>query len=62
MPINVGVVRAGNWASTVPESLVAEGRVGLIPGEEIETFRETVADRISAVAGRDPWMESTHRS
>jgi acetylornithine deacetylase len=56
VPINVGLVRAGNWASTVPESLVAEGRVGLIPGEEIETFRETVADRIAAVAGRDPWL------
>lgn len=57
VPINVGLVRAGNWASTVPESLVAEGRVGLIPGEEIEAFRETVADRISAVADRDPWLE-----
>jgi acetylornithine deacetylase len=56
VPINVGVVRAGNWASTVPESLVAEGRVGLIPGEEIESFRETVADRIAVVAGRDPWL------
>src|ERR687898_887524 len=56
VPINVGLVRAGNWASTVPESLVAEGRVGLIPGEEIEGFRETVADRIATVAGRDPWL------
>jgi acetylornithine deacetylase len=56
VPVNVGVVRAGNWASTVPESLVAEGRVGLIPGEEIETFRETVADRIAAAAERDPWL------
>jgi acetylornithine deacetylase len=57
VPINVGVVRAGNWASTVPESLVAEGRLGLIPGEEIGAFRETVADRISAVAERDPWLK-----
>jgi acetylornithine deacetylase len=56
VPVNVGVVRAGSWASTVPESLVAEGRVGLIPGEEIEAFRETVADRIAAVAERDPWL------
>src|ERR687890_796809 len=48
VPINVGLVRTGNWASTVPESLVAEGRVGLIPGEEIKGFRETVADRIAA--------------
>jgi acetylornithine deacetylase len=57
VPINVGLVRAGNWASTVPESLVAEGRLGLIPGEEIGAFRETVADRISAVAERDPWLK-----
>ena len=56
VPINVGLVRAGNWASTVPESLVAEGRVGLIPGEEIEGFRETVSGRIFATAERDPWL------
>ena len=56
-PISVGVVRAGNWASTVPESLVAEGRVGLIPGEELEPFRELVAERIAAVAERDPWLK-----
>jgi acetylornithine deacetylase len=56
VPINVGVVRAGNWASTVPESLVAEGRIGLIPGEEVEPFRELVRERISTVAERDPWL------
>jgi acetylornithine deacetylase len=56
VPINVGVVRAGNWASTVPESLVAEVRVGLIPGEEVEPFREIVARRIASVADRDPWL------
>ena len=55
-PISIGVVRAGNWASTVPESLVAEGRIGLIPGEEVEPFRELVAGRIAAVAERDPWL------
>jgi acetylornithine deacetylase len=54
VPINVGVVEAGNWASTVPESLVAEGRVGLIPGEEVEPFKQLVAERIETVAGRDP--------
>src|SRR5215211_4647606 len=56
VPINTGVVRAGNWASTVPESLVAEGRVGLIPGEEVEPFKALVSERIAAVAERDPWL------
>lgn len=56
VPINIGVVRAGNWASTVPESLVAEGRVGLIPGEEVESFKDIVAERIATAADRDPWL------
>src|ERR671920_93765 len=56
VPINIGVVRAGNWASTVPESLVAEGRVGLIPGEEVDPFKDLVSGRISAVAERDSWL------
>src|SRR5215210_5793880 len=56
VPINIGVVRAGNWASTVPESLVAEGRVGLIPGEEVDSFKDLVSERIAAVAERDPWL------
>jgi acetylornithine deacetylase len=56
VPINIGLVRSGNWASTVPESLVAEGRVGLIPGEEVEPFKEQVAGRVRSVANRDPWL------
>jgi acetylornithine deacetylase len=56
VPINIGVVRAGNWASTVPESLVAEGRVGLIPGEEVDPFKSLFSERIATVAERDPWL------
>jgi acetylornithine deacetylase len=56
VPINIGVVRAGSWASTVPESLIAEGRVGLIPGEEVDPFKDLVAERIATVAQRDPWL------
>src|SRR5215210_8787483 len=56
VPINIGLVRAGNWASTVPESLIAEGRVGLIPGEEVEPFKDLVSERIATVAERDPWL------
>jgi acetylornithine deacetylase len=56
VPINIGVVRAGSWASTVPESLVAEGRVGLIPGEGVDPFKDLVSERIVTVAERDPWL------
>jgi acetylornithine deacetylase len=56
VPMNIGVIRSGLWASTVPESLVAEGRIGLIPGEEVEPFRAEVVERIMRVARRDSWL------
>lgn len=49
-------VYARTWASTVPESLVAEGRIGLIPGEELDDLRKLVVQRILTVANRDPWL------
>lgn len=55
-PINVGLVRAGDWPSTVPRSLVAEGCIELVPGEELEQVRELVAGRLAAVAARDAWL------
>ena len=56
VPINIGVVRAGNWASTVPEVLEAEVRVGFLPGEELEPFKRAVTDRILGAANRDLWL------
>ena len=56
VPINVGVVRARVWASTVPESLVAEVRVGFLPGEDMYEFWEQVQARIMAVAAADEWL------
>ena len=34
-PISIGKVQAGDWPSTVPETLIAEGRFGILPGENI---------------------------
>jgi acetylornithine deacetylase len=56
-PINIGVVRGGSWASSVPESLVAEGRAGLVPGEELETFKTELAAEIARLANADPWLQ-----
>jgi acetylornithine deacetylase len=56
VPVNVGVVRAGEWASTVPESLTAEVRIGFLPGEDLYEFWDVVRRRILDVADRDPWL------
>ena len=55
-PINVGVVRSGNWPITVPESLSAEVRMALLPGEDLESSYALLRERIDVVAGRDPWL------
>ena len=56
IPINVGTIRAGTWPSSVPESLVAEGRAGLVPGETLEGFKREFSAEIAAVADTDPWL------
>ncbi|MGH2531774.1 MAG: peptidase [Thermomicrobiales bacterium] len=56
VPISVGVVRAGSWPSTVPEELVAEGRAGLAPGEELAAFQHAFIAAIDQAAAADDWL------
>ena len=56
IPINVGVVRAGAWPSSVPEWLVAEGRAGLVPGEDMGEFREVFAAEVRRAAEDDDFL------
>ena len=56
VPINVGIVRGGSWPSSVPEWLVAEGRAGLVPGEELGPFRDALRAEIARAAAADEWL------
>lgn len=56
IPINIGTVHAGTWHSSVAESLVAEGRAGLVPGEDLDTFKAEFVAEIERVANEDPWL------
>jgi acetylornithine deacetylase len=55
-PICVGTARAGNWASSVPESLTFEGRYGVAVGEEATSARRVFEETIAAAAQADPWL------
>lgn len=55
-PLSVGTVRAGDWASTVPDLLVAEGRYGVRLGEDPAAARVQLAERLAAVCAADPWL------
>jgi acetylornithine deacetylase len=55
-PLSVGVVRGGNWPSSVPESLTFEGRYGVAVGEEVTEARRAFEDTIGQAAEADPWL------
>lgn len=55
-PISVGVVKSGTWASTVPEILVAEGRLGFLPAESIQEMQAATAARIDIIVQQDDWL------
>ena len=55
-PLSVGVVRAGDWASTVPDLLVAEGRYGVRLGEPVEQARAALESAVDAACRADPWL------
>jgi len=54
--LNVGIVEAGDWPSTVPAEATMECRVGWPPGETREAVRGQVEDAIASVAEADDWL------
>lgn len=55
-PVSIGTIHGGEWHSTVPEQVVAEGRFGVFPGESVETARQALEDRVREAALEDAWM------
>ena len=54
--ISVGTVRTGDWASSVPDLLVAEGRMGVRLDEDPALARAAFEDAVAAAAAADPWL------
>jgi acetylornithine deacetylase len=55
-PIEVGTVRAGDWASSVPGALVAEGRYGVAVGEDPADARRVFEAAIDRAVSADAWL------
>ena len=55
-PLSVGTVRAGDWASSVPDLLVAEGRLGVALDEPVEQARAALEQAMAEVSAADPWL------
>lgn len=59
-PIEIGTVRGGDWPSSVPDLLIAEGRCGVALGESPESARRDLEDAVSQACDGDPWLRG-HR-
>ena len=55
-PLSIGTVQAGDWASTVPDLCVAEGRLGVALDETPEQARAALEHAVAALADTDPWL------
>jgi acetylornithine deacetylase len=54
--LSVGKLHAGDWASSVPDRLVAEGRLGVKLGEETAEARAEFEACVAEACARDPWL------
>lgn len=54
--LSIGILQAGNWPSSVPDALFAEGRLGVKLGEAPEEARRQLEEAVAAVCQHDPWL------
>ncbi|MFF1275308.1 ArgE/DapE family deacylase [Streptomyces marokkonensis] len=54
--LSVGTLRAGDWASSVPDLLVAEGRFGVRLGEDPADARAALERCVADACAADPWL------
>lgn len=55
-PLSIGTVTAGDWASSVPDLLVAEGRLGVALGEPVDEARRALEEAVAEACAVDPWL------
>jgi acetylornithine deacetylase len=57
-PISIGTVTAGDWASSVPDLLVAEGRMGVALDEPVAQARAALEAAVAEACEADNWLRS----
>ncbi len=56
-PLSIGTVQSGDWASTVPDLLIAEGRLGVALGETPAQARADLEQALASLCDHDPWFD-----
>ena len=53
---NIGVIKGGDWPSTVPAAAEFHCRLSFFPGETYDRTRQRIVDTISRATRQDPWL------
>ncbi|UOX99863.1 ArgE/DapE family deacylase [Blastococcus sp. PRF04-17] len=54
--LSIGRLQAGDWASSVPDRLVADGRYGVRLGEPVAEARAALEVRLAGICEGHPWL------
>lgn len=54
--LNIGIIKGGDWPSTVPAAAEFHGRLSFFPGATYSQTRQRIADAIAGATRRDPWL------
>jgi acetylornithine deacetylase len=57
-PISIGTISSGDWASSVPDLLVANGRFGVALDEPLDDARRVLETAIARACDADPWLRA----
>ena len=57
VPINIGVIKGGEWPSSVPDEVKMEGRMGLVPNESVEEAQREMGEALAALSEEDHWFD-----
>ncbi|MCA1039958.1 peptidase [Bacillus infantis] len=56
IPINIGKITSGEWPSSVPDTAVIEGRIGVAPEENMKMAENELEAALSSLSEKDEWF------
>lgn len=57
IPINIGKLSSGEWPSSVPDTAIIEGRMGVSPEETIQSAQEEMENYLCGLSEQDEWLQ-----
>jgi acetylornithine deacetylase len=57
VPINAGVIKGGDWPSSVPDLVQLEGRIGIAPNEKVEEVQAELEQWIEQLGEIEDWFK-----